>query len=90
MMRWAALALGLFALCVPASAATEADRQDCAADKDPDKELKDFSSYVFGNVPIVREHFTLVVLGIVFVSILPGVFEYMRHRRDAARRAPGL
>jgi len=44
------------------------------------------AGYVFGNVPIVREHFTLVVLGIVFISILPGVFEYLRHRRDAARR----
>jgi membrane-associated protein len=44
------------------------------------------AGYVFGNVPIVREHFTLVVLGIVFVSILPGILEYVRHRRDAARR----
>jgi membrane-associated protein len=45
------------------------------------------AGYVFGNVPIVREHFTLVVLGIVFVSILPGILEYVRHRRDAARQA---
>ena len=44
------------------------------------------AGYVFGNVPIVREHFTLVVLGIVFVSILPGIIEYARHRRDAARQ----
>jgi len=43
------------------------------------------AGYAFGNVPFVREHFTLVVLGIVFVSILPGIFEYLRHRRDAAR-----
>jgi membrane-associated protein len=44
------------------------------------------AGYIFGNVPIVREHFTLVVLGIVFVSVLPGILEYARHRRDAARR----
>jgi membrane-associated protein len=44
------------------------------------------AGYAFGNVPIVREHFTLVVLGIVFVSVLPGIVEYWRHRRDAARR----
>ena len=28
----------------------------------------------------------LLTIGIVFVSVLPGVFEYLRHRRDAARR----
>jgi membrane-associated protein len=43
------------------------------------------AGYGFGNVPFVREHFTLVVLGIVFVSILPGIVEYVRHRREAAR-----
>jgi membrane-associated protein len=43
------------------------------------------AGYGFGNVPFVREHFTLVVLGIIFVSILPGIVEYARHRRGAAR-----
>ena len=43
------------------------------------------AGYVFGNVPFVREHFTLVVLGIIFVSILPGILEWMRARRDAAQ-----
>ncbi len=42
------------------------------------------SGYVFGNVPIVQENFSLVVLGIVAVSILPMVVEYLRHRRRAA------
>jgi membrane-associated protein len=36
---------------------------------------------LFGNVPIVKENFSLVVLGIIFVSILPAVFEFMRARR---------
>lgn len=43
------------------------------------------AGYVFGNVPIVREHFTLVVRGIVLVSVMPGVVEWMRHRRPAAQ-----
>ena len=43
------------------------------------------SGYVFGSMPFVREHFTLVVLGIVFVSMLPGIIEWMRQRRDAAQ-----
>jgi len=39
------------------------------------------AGYLFGNVPIVRDNFTLVALSIVFVSILPIVIEYLRHRR---------
>jgi len=42
------------------------------------------AGYAFGNVPVVKENFSLVALGIVFVSLLPMVFEYLRHRRRAA------
>jgi membrane-associated protein len=38
------------------------------------------AGYLFGQVPIVRENFSLVALGIVFVSLLPMLFEYLRHR----------
>jgi len=40
------------------------------------------AGYVFGNVPIVKENFSLVALGIVFVSVLPMVFEYLKYRRE--------
>lgn len=36
--------------------------------------------FAFGNVPIVRDNFTLVALGIVGVSVLPILIEYIRHR----------
>ena len=36
---------------------------------------------LFGNVPIVKNNFSLVVLGIIFVSILPAIIEIMRARR---------
>jgi membrane-associated protein len=39
-----------------------------------------FGGYYFGNIPIVKENFTLVILGIIFISVLPGVIEYLRHR----------
>ena len=42
------------------------------------------AGYVFGNVPIVKENFTLVALGIVAVSLLPMVVEYVRHRRSSS------
>jgi len=40
---------------------------------------------VFGNVPVVKENFTLVTIGIVIVSVLPGVFEILKHRRHSPR-----
>jgi membrane-associated protein len=36
---------------------------------------------VFGNVPVVKENFSLVTIGIVGVSVLPAVVEFIRHRR---------
>jgi membrane-associated protein len=38
---------------------------------------------LFGNVPIVKENFSLVTIGIVFVSVLPMVVEYVRRRGDS-------
>ena len=37
---------------------------------------------LFGNVPIVKENFSLVTIGIVAVSLLPMLVEYLRHRRS--------
>ena len=39
------------------------------------------AGYAFGNVLIVKKNFTLVVLGIVFVSVLPAAYEFLKHRR---------
>jgi membrane-associated protein len=36
---------------------------------------------LFGNVPIVKQNFSLVTIGIVVVSVLPMVVEYFKHRR---------
>jgi membrane-associated protein len=37
---------------------------------------------LFGNVPIVKENFSLVTIGIVAVSLLPIVIEFIKHRRS--------
>ncbi len=39
-----------------------------------------FGGYYFGNIPMVKKNFTLVILAIIFVSILPGIVEFLRHR----------
>ncbi len=43
------------------------------------------AGYVFGNIPVVKDNFELVVLGIVGVSVLPILYELlkMRTRREA-------
>ena len=43
------------------------------------------AGYVFGNVPIVKENFSAVAIGIVVVSLLPMIIEYLRHRRQSPR-----
>jgi membrane-associated protein len=39
---------------------------------------------LFGNVPLVKQNFSLVTIGIVIVSVLPMAIEYLRHRRKTA------
>jgi membrane-associated protein len=46
-----------------------------------------FAGYFFGNLPIVRKNFTLVILAIIVVSVLPAVAEFLRHRSEARRAA---
>jgi membrane-associated protein len=40
-----------------------------------------FSGYFFGNLPVVRRNFTIVIFAIIIISVLPGVIEYLRQRR---------
>ena len=47
--------------------------------------------YWFGNIPAVQENFGLVVIGIILVSVMPPVLEYIgsrRRRRAALRNDP--
>ncbi len=38
------------------------------------------AGYLFGNIPVVKNNFTLVVLAIIFISILPAVIEVAREK----------
>jgi membrane-associated protein len=42
-----------------------------------------FGGYFFGNLPAVQENFTLVILGIIAVSVVPMGLEWIRSRRGA-------
>ena len=40
-----------------------------------------FGGYFFGNIPFVKHNFSLVIAGIILFSILPGIIEFLRHRK---------
>jgi len=46
-----------------------------------------FAGYFFGNLPFVRQNFSLVILAIIVISVMPAVIEYLRHRRDTKTSA---
>ncbi|MDD2815573.1 MAG: DedA family protein [Thiotrichaceae bacterium] len=41
-----------------------------------------YAGFWFGGMPIVKKNFTLVILAIIVISILPAVIEVWRHRRE--------
>jgi membrane-associated protein len=45
-----------------------------------------FAGYFFGNLPFVKKNFSVVVIVIVLISLLPAVIEYLRHRAEAKRK----
>ena len=47
-----------------------------------------FAGYFFGNLPFVKKNFSLVILAIVVISLLPAVIEFLRHRAQKKRSRP--
>jgi membrane-associated protein len=45
-----------------------------------------FGGYFFGNLPFVQENFAFVVLAIILISVLPGVYEFIKARSESARK----
>jgi len=46
-----------------------------------------FGGYYFGNLQVVKRHFTLVILAIIILSVLPAGLEFLRNYRRKARSA---
>ena len=43
-----------------------------------------YAGYYFGNLPVVRENLSVVIVAIVLISIMPAVIEYLRARSRPA------
>ena len=39
------------------------------------------SGYFFGNLPFVKKNFSLVILAIVFISLIPAALEFIKHKK---------
>lgn len=39
-----------------------------------------YGSYLFGNIPFVKQHFSMVILAIIAISLMPPFIEIIRHR----------
>lgn len=39
------------------------------------------AGYLFGNLPIIKNNLSLVILAIIVVSVMPAVIGYLKHRR---------
>ena len=44
-----------------------------------------WGGYWFGNLPFVKRNFSLVILAIIVLSVMPGVVEFFRARRERAK-----
>ncbi len=40
-----------------------------------------FSGFYFGNIPLIKDNLTVIVLLIIVISFIPAVIEYIKHRR---------
>ena len=41
------------------------------------------AGYFFGNIPVVKNNLTLIILGVIFLSFLPGLFHLIQSRKPA-------
>jgi membrane-associated protein len=39
-----------------------------------------FAGYYFGNLPFVKNNFSLVIFAIIIISVLPGIIKYIQHK----------
>lgn len=43
------------------------------------------AGYFFGNIPLIKNNLTVMILGIIFISIIPALLEFIRQHRGAQK-----
>jgi membrane-associated protein len=44
-----------------------------------------FTGYFFGNIPLVRDNFEIVIVVIILISLVPMFIEWLRARREGKK-----
>jgi membrane-associated protein len=48
-----------------------------------------YIGFFFGNIPFVKNNFSIVTITIILISTVPVVIEFLRHRKGAVKPKPG-
>jgi membrane-associated protein len=48
-----------------------------------------FAGFLFGNVPVVQKNFSVVILVIIAISVMPILIEWLRARREKQQSGEG-
>ena len=43
------------------------------------------AGFFFGNIPVIKNNLTLMIVCIIFISFIPAILEYIKHRRQQAQ-----
>lgn len=45
-----------------------------------------YAGFFFGNIPVVKNNFSIVVIAIIFISLLPGIIQVVKAKREVKGR----
>lgn len=48
-----------------------------------------FAGFFFGNVPFVKDHFEMVIIAIILISILPGIYVWLKEKFSRKKHDAG-
>ena len=49
-----------------------------------------YMGYFLGNLPIIKENFSLMIVAIIIISFIPAIIEYFKHRQERKETAKKL
>jgi membrane-associated protein len=44
-----------------------------------------YIGYFFGNIPFIKDHFSIVTIAIILISLLPAIIEFIRQKRSKVK-----